>query len=79
MEKLAIVIGVCLLLTLSVFSGCEDINKNIIPLSIISFTIEPNTINQGEHANLSWVVTGASSVIIDNGIGNVYSNGKSDH
>jgi hypothetical protein len=76
MKKTVVAIAVCLLLTVSVFSGCEDISKEIIPLSIVSFGVEPNVINQGEYANLSWVVKGASSVTIDNGIGNVTLTGN---
>jgi hypothetical protein len=44
---------------------------------INSFTAEPQTIYQGESALLSWRITGASSAIIDNGIGSVnVSNGS---
>ncbi|MBE3123084.1 MAG: FKBP-type peptidyl-prolyl cis-trans isomerase [Thermoplasmata archaeon] len=76
MKKTMIVIGICLLSTLSLLSGCEDVSKKITPLSIVSFTIEPNTINQGEYANLNWTIVGASSVNIDNGIGNVTPSGN---
>jgi hypothetical protein len=40
-------------------------------ISISSFEVTPSIITQGGSANLSWVVTGASSVRIDNGIGSV--------
>jgi hypothetical protein len=39
--------------------------------SIVSFDVEPAIINQGEYANLSWIVISADTVTIDNGIGNV--------
>jgi hypothetical protein len=40
-------------------------------MSIVSFDVEPGIINEGEFANISWVVISASSVSIDNGIGSV--------
>lgn len=70
-----IVIGVCLLSTLSFFAGCVDIPEELTQFSIISFDVEPAIINQGEYANLTWSVLSASSVNIDNGIGNVALNG----
>lgn len=69
MKKILIVIVVCLLSTLSFFSGCVNVPKELAQFSIISFNVEPGIINQGEFANLSWVVISASSVNIDNGIG----------
>jgi hypothetical protein len=39
--------------------------------SIASFTAAPSTINIGANSTLSWVVHGAASVSIDNGIGDV--------
>jgi hypothetical protein len=76
MKKTVVVIGVCLLLTLSFFSGCINEPIEITPLSIVSFDVEPDTINQGEYANLSWVVIGATSLSIDNGIGTVTLSGN---
>jgi len=76
MEKTVIVIGVCLLLTLSVFSGCVNVPKEFTQFSIVSFNVEPGIINQGEYANLSWIVINASSVNIDNGIGIVALTGR---
>jgi hypothetical protein len=69
MKKIMIVIGVCLLSTLSFFSGCVNVPKELTQFSIVSFDVEPGIINQGEFANLSWVVISASSINIDNGIG----------
>jgi hypothetical protein len=71
MKKELVVIGVCLLCTLSVFSGCVNVPEELTQFSIVSFDIEPGVINPGEFANLSWVVLSASSINIDNGIGNV--------
>ena len=53
------------------FSGCVNVPEELTQFSIVSFDVEPGIINQGEYANLSWVVISASSVNIDNGIGNV--------
>jgi len=71
MKKTIVVIGICLLSTLSFFSGCINKPEELTQFSIMSFDVEPSIINQGEYANLSWVVLSASSVSIDNGIGNV--------
>ncbi len=38
---------------------------------IESFTAMPSSINQGETAHLSWIIIGADSATIDNGIGSV--------
>ncbi|UCD14493.1 MAG: protease inhibitor I42 family protein [Thermoplasmatales archaeon] len=64
---------ICLLTLLASFSGCFDIDipDELVQFSITSFRVEPGIINQGETANLSWMVIGATSVSIDNDIGNV--------
>jgi hypothetical protein len=71
MKKLIETIGITLVLIIVGFSGCINAPKELTQFSIVSFDLKPNIINQGEYANLSWVVIGASIVIIDNGIGNV--------
>lgn len=76
MKKQSIIIAVCLLITVSFFSGCEEISNEPKKFSIVSFDIEPSIIYQGEYANLSWNVIGASSVSINNGIGNVTLSGN---
>jgi hypothetical protein len=43
------------------------------PPSISSFTATPATISAGQSANLSWSVSGATSISIDNGVGDVSS------
>jgi len=53
-----------------ILSGCADISYEGTP-SITSFIVNPSIINQGETANLSWIVVGATSINIDNGIGSV--------
>jgi peptidyl-prolyl cis-trans isomerase A (cyclophilin A) len=70
-KKITFVIGVCILLAISFFSGCINVPKELTQMSIVSFDVEPGIINQGEFANLSWVVISASSINIDNGIGRV--------
>ena len=71
MGKRIIVFGICILSLVVLFSGCVDIPDESIQFLITSFDVEPSIINQGETANLSWVVIGAISVNIDNGICNV--------
>ncbi len=56
-------------------SGCVNQPKETNQLSIVSFNVEPNTVDRGESANLSWIVSGANSVSIDNGIGDVTLSG----
>jgi uncharacterized protein YkwD len=41
---------------------------------IASFTANPNTIQPGQQSTLSWSVTGAASLSIDNGVGTVTGN-----
>jgi cyclophilin family peptidyl-prolyl cis-trans isomerase len=71
MKKTAIVICICIMSAISFLTGCVNIPKELTQFSIVSFDVEPGIINQGESANLSWAVLSASSVSIDNGIGNV--------
>lgn len=54
-------------------SNASQDNEEII---IFSFEVTPSVIDQGESANLSWVVIGATSVHINNGIGEVLLSGK---
>jgi peptidoglycan-associated lipoprotein len=44
--------------------------------SILSFSVEPSTVERGQSAMLKWSVTGATSVIIDHGIGAVDMQGS---
>jgi archaellum component FlaG (FlaF/FlaG flagellin family) len=43
---------------------------------INSFKADPENINTGDNCTLSWDVTGATSIIIDNGIGSVAGSGS---
>lgn len=71
MKKIVVILSICVLSTLSFFSGCVNIPEELTQFSIMAFDVEPSIINAGDYANLSWVVISASSVTIDNGIGNV--------
>ena len=44
--------------------------------TIGSFTAEPDTVSSGQPSSLSWTVTGATGVEIDNGIGSVSPTGR---
>jgi len=72
MKKIILVSAVCLLSIVSLFSGCVNVPMDdLVQFSIFSFEVEPGIINQGESANLSWMVIAATSVSIDNGIGSI--------
>ena len=75
MEKKFVASVVCMLSFVSLFSGCVNVPKELTQFSIYSFEGEPGVINQGESANLSWVVVSATSVSIDNEIGSVALSG----
>lgn len=75
MNKNLIVFGLVVLLLCVWLSGCTD-NINGDELSIESFIAEPNSIYFSETTTISWEIQGASSVSIDNGIGNVESSGS---
>lgn len=77
MDKKQISIVLTLLLIILSFSGCTDNNVGeTTDFSIISFKIEPSIITEGDTAILSWLVFGAETVSIDNGIENVSNNGS---
>ncbi|MFN7919517.1 MAG: OmpA family protein [Bryobacteraceae bacterium] len=46
------------------------------PARIVSFSIEPSSIQRGQSATLSWEVTGADTVTIEPGIGTVPARGS---
>lgn len=72
MKKILLVSVVCVLSIVSLFSGCVNVPMDdLVQFSIFSFEVEPGIINQGESANLSWMVIAATSVSIDNGIGSI--------
>jgi cyclophilin family peptidyl-prolyl cis-trans isomerase len=57
------------------FSGCVDVGE-LTDFSITTFSVEPSIINEGDTANISWVVMSAQTVTIDNGVGNVSNIGN---
>ncbi len=72
MNKHLIILGIAVLLLAVGLSGCFDMDiSELTQFSIHSFEVEPSIINQGESANLSWMVISAQSVSIDHEIGNV--------
>jgi len=76
MNKKTVFIGLTLLSLLLAFSGCTDMNVGeITQFSITKFEVKPTVINEGETANLSWLVLSAQTVSIDNGIGTVGNTG----
>jgi hypothetical protein len=81
MKKL---IPLVLLIVLVFTAGC-DLASGPITISgsgrapaINSFDASPSTVSAGEIATLSWNVSGASTVSIDQGIGNVALTGRRD-
>jgi len=75
MRKIIIMSVVLILSFVSFFSGCVNVPEEFTQFSIYSFEAEPSVINQGESANLSWVVIAATAVSIDNGINSVALSG----
>ena len=72
MNKHLIVTGTAVLLLVVGLSGCTNVdNQDTMQLTIALFNVEPSMINKGETANLIWNVTGATTVSIDNSIGDV--------
>jgi len=65
-------IGVTILLCTIALSGCNEQKKPIIS----SFEVTPNEIELGKTAYISWNVSEATSVTIDNGIGVVSLTGN---
>ena len=49
--------------------------SNMRPV-VAQFTVEPSVIERGQTATLRWSLTNATSITIDNGIGDVQSNGS---
>jgi len=74
MKKNVIFLIIILMLSISSFSGCTESETEKI--TIESFTISPTKIQNGDTSLLVWIVTGADSVLIDNGIGSVSLSGS---
>ena len=43
--------------------------------TVLTFTVEPSVVERGQSANLRWSVNNATSISIDNGVGDVQSSG----
>ena len=57
-----------------ILAGCSGIS--LIEPIINSFSTDPTTITVGDSSVLSWSITGANNVTIDNGVGSVTSTGN---
>jgi hypothetical protein len=57
-------------------SGIVTVNPNVAKPSILSFSANPQSVNAGSASVLSWNVSGATQVVIDNGIGPVATSGS---
>jgi len=69
MKKIAILLIVLMIVSIGFLSGCNEQTKETSnPMIIKDFKVSP-FIKLGETANLTWNVTGATTVSIDNGIG----------
>ena len=65
-----------LLPLLAVLSACGGVTADSVqPAPEITFSAAPATINAGDTATLSWKVTAAKSVSIDQGVGSVAASG----
>ena len=62
-----------ILITFMFIAGCSG-TPPAVPI-INSFSADPSTITEGESSTLSWNVTDATSVTIDNGVGTVALSG----
>ncbi|MBN2462550.1 MAG: hypothetical protein JXB43_02995 [Dehalococcoidia bacterium] len=60
-----------LLLLLILIPGCITATPAVTPPVIIEFSSNPSTIDEGDTSTLLWNITGATSVSIDQGIGQV--------
>lgn len=71
MKKLVALPLLVLLLVVGCTGGPITLTTPGAQPSIVSFNAEPPNISAGESATLSWNVTGATTITIDQGIGNV--------
>ena len=70
------IVGIIVILLTVGLSGCnEETKETSNPMIIYNFQVTPTSIERGGTANLTWNVTGATTVSIDNNIGIVSLNG----
>jgi len=72
MKKQLVIIGAIFLLCTIIISGCSEQKNPLISI----FEVVPNQIELGQTTQLHWNVSDATSVTIDNGIGNVNLTGN---
>jgi uncharacterized membrane-anchored protein len=76
MKKLAVLLIVIMMICLGFLSGCnEETKETSNPMIIYNFQVTPTSIEKGGTINMSWNITGATTVSIDNDIGFVSLNG----
>ena len=70
MKKVAILFIVLMMICVEFLSGCNEETKEISnPMIIYNFQVTPTLIERGGTVNITWNITGATSVSIDNNIG----------
>ncbi len=72
------ILNIFLLFSLAVLSACSGISFRPEPPSILLFTATPSEINSGASSTLKWGVKDATSVTIDQGVGEVAANGSKE-
>ena len=72
------ILNTFLLFSLVVLSACSVISCRPDPPSILLFTATPSEINSGATSTLKWGVKDATSVTIDQGVGEVAANGSKE-
>jgi len=73
--KKFIMLSLSVALLLILISGCGDHSQATPATPSVIFSSNPSAINPGDPSNLTWNVTGATSVSIDQGIGVVLPSG----
>jgi len=71
-------LSIFFLLSLAILSAYPGISCSAPPPTITLFTINPSEINNGASSTLKWAVTGADTVTIDQGIGEVPAIGSKE-
>jgi hypothetical protein len=77
MRKIPILLIALIIIIISFFSGCnEETKEKSNPMKIHYFHVTPTLIEKDGMVNITWDVTGATTVSIDNNIGTVNLNGS---
>ena len=71
-------LNIFLLFSLVVLSACSVISCRPAPPAIVLFTATPSEINSGGASTLKWDAQDATSVTIDQGVGEVVANGSKE-